>query len=168
MFILSVIGDDEVPVVAAALYDWLLFLHIVASMVWVGGAVVLGVVATAVLRSRDADAVARFVTGLKWLGPRVLAPATIAVVALGVWMVLDSEAWDFGQTWVVLALALFAAAFLIGAVYQSRTAIGADRALERGDHDEALRQLARWSWGYGAILLLLLVAAWDMVFKPGL
>jgi uncharacterized membrane protein len=153
---------------AAGLYDWLLFLHIVASMVWVGGAVVLGAVAIAVVRRRDRDAVARFVGGLKWLGPRVLAPSTVAVLALGVWMVLDSEAWDFGQLWVMLALALFAAAFLIGAAHQSRAALGADRAVERGDHDEALRQLTRWSWGYAAIVLLLLAAAWDMVFKPGL
>ena len=77
-------------------------------------------------------------------------------------------AWDFGQLWVLLALGLFAAAFLVGAAHQSRAAIGAERALERGDHDEARRQLARWSWGYWLIVMLLVVAAWDMVFKPGL
>jgi hypothetical protein len=27
---------------------------------------------------------------------------------------------------------------------------------------------ARWSWGYWLIVPLLVVAAWDMVFKPGL
>jgi uncharacterized membrane protein len=46
---------------AAGLYDWLLPLHIVAAMVWVGSAVLLVALVTGVLRSRDPEAVARFV-----------------------------------------------------------------------------------------------------------
>jgi uncharacterized membrane protein len=154
--------------VAAGLYDWLLFGHIVAAMGWVGGGVMLGVVVGAVVRRRDPDAVARVVVGLSWVGPRVLAPSTVAVLGLGVWMVLDSSGWGFDQLWVELALGLFLAAGLIGAVHQSRAALRAERALEAGDADEALRQLTRWSWGYRLIVLVLLAAVWDMVFKPGL
>ena len=149
-------------------YDWLLFAHILAAMVWVGGAVLLGVLAIRVVRDGEQGAVARFVAGMRVIGPLVLAPATIAVVGFGVWLVLDSSAWDFGQFWIQLALALFAAAFVIGAAHQSRTAIAAERAADRGDHDEARRQLVRWSWGYWAIVALLVVATWDMTTKPGL
>jgi len=102
------------------------------------------------------------------VGPLVLAPATVLVVGVGVWMVLDSSAWGFDQTWVQFALGLFAGAFLIGVAFQSRAALKADAAATAGDAREALRQLTRWSWGYRAILLLLLVATWDMVMKPGL
>jgi hypothetical protein len=98
----------------------------------------------------------------------VLAPATIGVVAFGVWRVLASDSWEFGQTWIVVGLALFAVAFLVGAAFQSRAALGAERAVDRGVDAEALRQLGRWVRGYGLILVLLLVIAWDMVFKPGL
>jgi uncharacterized membrane protein len=154
--------------VAADLYSWLLLVHILAAMTWLGGAVLLGGLVTGVLRDREPDAVTRFVAGLRFVGPRVLAPATVAVVGLGIWLVLNSAAWDFGQFWVQLALALFAAAFLIGAAHQSRAAIQAERAAAGGEHGEALRQLARWSWGYRLIVVLLVAAAWDMVFKPGL
>ena len=154
--------------IAASLYEWLVFLHVLAAMIWVGGAVVLGVMATVVLRSGEPEAVARFIAGLRTIGPLVLAPATLAVLGLGVWMVLDSDAWTFGQLWLELALGVFAAAFLIGAVHQSRSALAAERAAGQGDHGEALRQLRRWSWGYRVIVLLLIVAAWDMVMKPGL
>jgi len=153
---------------AAELYDWLLFGHVVAAMAWVGGGLVLGALATQVVRGKDADAVARFVASLRRIGPLVLAPSTIAVIGLGVWMVLDSAAWDFGQFWVQFALGLFAAAFVIGAAHQSRAAIGAERAVAAGDDGLALRQLARWSAGYWVIVALLVVAAWDMIFKPGL
>jgi uncharacterized membrane protein len=150
------------------LYDWLLFAHIVAAMVWVGGAVLLGVLAVRASRDPDRGAVSRFISTMKVIGPMVLAPATLAVVGFGVWLVLNSAAWDFGQRWVQLALALFGGAFALGAAHQSRAAIGAERAADRGDHDEARRQLVRWSWGYWAIVVLLIVATWDMTAKPGL
>ena len=67
-----------------------------------------------------------------------------------------------------LGLGLFAAAFLIGAVWQRRTALRAERAAARDDGAEAHRQLKRWLWGYRLIVLLLVVAAWDMTTKPGL
>ena len=153
---------------AAGLYDWLLFGHIVAAAYWVGGGVLLGVVVGAVVRRRDPDAVARVVAGLSWVGPRVLAPSTVAVLGLGIWMILHSSGWGFGQFWVQFALGLFVAAGAIGAVHQSRAALSAERAIEAGDGEEALRQLTRWSWGYRAIVVLLVVAVWDMVFKPGL
>jgi uncharacterized membrane protein len=155
-------------VTTATLYDWLLFGHVVAAMVWLGGGVLLAAQAVLTVRSADPDAVGRFVRSLRVLGPAVLAPATIAVAGLGVWLVLDSAAWDFGQTWVQIAIALFAVAFVVGAAHQSRAAIHAQRAVEGGDEPEARRQLARWCAGYVAIVLALLAIAWDMVFKPGL
>ena len=150
------------------LYDWLLFLHVLAAMVWVGGGVMLAAIAARVLRDPDPAAVGRFTASLRSLGPLVLAPATVAVLGLGIGLVVDSDAWDSGQLWLQLGLALFAAAFLIGAVWQSRTALAATRAAERDNNGEARRQLRRWSWGYRLIVLLLVAAAWDMTTKPGL
>ena len=150
------------------LYDWLLFLHVLAAMVWVGGGVMLAAIAARVLRDPDPAAAGRFTASLRSLGPLVLAPATVAVLGLGIGLVVDSDAWDFGQLWLQLGLALFVAAFLIGAVWQSRTALAATRAAERDNNDEARRQLRRWSWGYRLIVLLLVAAAWDMTTKPGL
>ena len=90
------------------LYDWLRLLHVLAAMVWVGGGVMLAVTAARVLRDRDPAAVGRFTGSLRVLGPRVLAPATVAVLGLGIGLVVESDAWDFGQLWVQLGVALFA------------------------------------------------------------
>jgi hypothetical protein len=48
--------------VLATLSEWLLFLHIVAAMVWVGGPVALNVLVAIVLRSGGADDVTWFVS----------------------------------------------------------------------------------------------------------
>lgn len=149
-------------------YDALVFLHVLAAMVWLGGLATLTVLVALTLRSGEPDAVARFIRSLRTIGPVVFAPASLGVLGFGVWLVLDSDAWGFGQTWIVLGFSLFAAAFLVGAVFQSRAALSAERAAAAGDDREAARQLGRWSWGMRLILLLLLVATWDMVVRPGL
>src|SRR5262249_13301214 len=154
--------------VAASFYDWLMLLHVLAAMIWLGGTLTLSVLATYLVRHRERAAIARFVASLRVIGPLVLAPATLGVVGLGIWLVLDSDAWNFGQTWVRLALALFTAAFLVGAIFQSRAAIGAQRAVAEGNDAEAAKQLTRWAWGSRTVLIALVVATWDMVMKPGL
>ena len=152
----------------ATLYQWLFLVHIVAAMVWVGGAVFVAALAARALRTDDVGEIGRFVRGLRTTAPIVLAPAAVTVAGFGVWLVLNSAAWSFDQGWVQVALGLFAVSFLIGAAYLSRRAIGAERAAEVGDTRAAHRQLRGWARGYGVVLTLLLVTTWDMVFKPGL
>jgi uncharacterized membrane protein len=151
----------------AALYDWLVFLHVLAAMVWVGGLAALAALGFNVLRTGDRDAITRFVASFRVVGPFVLMPAAVLVLVLGIWMVIDNAAWSFEQTWIWLALVLLAAAVLVGAVFLSRAALAAERAVNAGDHAQATQQLRRWSWGIRLILLLLVVATWAMVFKPG-
>ena len=150
----------------ASLYDWLLLLHILAAMFWVGGITVVGAFAVRILRTREPGATAGFLGSLRVIGPLVLAPAPIVLLGMGIWMV--AKQWDFGDTWISIAFALFIVAFLIGAAHQSRAAIAAERASQARDDAAALRHLRRWAYGMGVILVLLVVATWDMVFKPGL
>jgi uncharacterized membrane protein len=151
----------------AALYEWLMFLHVLTAMVWVGGLVALFAFGTYVLRTGEDTAVARFIASLRVVGPLVLTPAAVLVLLLGLWMVGDNAAWSFGQTWIWFSLALLAVAVLVGAVFLSRAALAAERAAKAGDQAGARQQLRRWSWGILLILLLLVVATWNMVFKPG-
>ncbi len=100
---------------------------------------------------------------------RVLMPAVIAVLIFGIWLVLAISAWQFTQLWILLALGAFALAFVIGAVYLRRIALALDR-LTAADFNltEARALLSRWIVAYQIVLLTLLFAVWDMVFKPGL
>jgi hypothetical protein len=150
--------------------SWLHFGHVLSAIVWVGG-VMLSIVGLRVLASGDPNAIRQFAGTLSYAGIRVLLPAVVGTLALGIWLVLESAAWDFGQLWVLLALGLFAVAFLIGAVYLSRIGTSLQR-LAVSDEPTAANEgstlLDRWLLGYGMVLVVLLIAVWDMVFKPGL
>lgn len=156
---------EQLPV-GATLYDWLMFGHVLAAMIWLGGWALLSILATQTLRQRDPGSLARFAATMRFVGPRLFAPATGLVAGLGVWLVLDSHQWHFRQLWIVLAIGLFAGVLVIGAGFQSRAAIGVERALARDDPDQARRHVTHWAWGSAAILLLLILATWDMTVKP--
>ncbi len=76
----------------------------------------------------------------------------------------------FTQLWILLALAAFILAFFVGAIYLSRAAIRLERitAQENFDLQAARSLLGQWIIGYRVVLVILLFAVWDMVFKPGL
>lgn len=150
------------------MYDWLKLVHVLAGMVWLGGLVTLLVLGVRARRGGDADTAARFVGSLRTVGPFVLAPSAGVVVVFGIWMVADSAAWSFGDGWVRAGLALVIAAVAVGAAFLGRTGMAAERAVRAGDHAEVARQLGRWAWGIALLVLLLVVATWDMVVKPGM
>jgi uncharacterized membrane protein len=155
----------RVPV-GATVYEWLVFGHLLAAMIWLGGWATLSVLATQALRQKDPGVLARFAATVRFLGPRLFAPATVLVAGLGVWLVLDSHQWHFGQLWIELAIGVLAGVFVIGAGFQSRAAIAAERAIVEGNPDQAARHTRHWAWGSLAILLLLIAATWDMTVKP--
>jgi uncharacterized membrane protein len=153
--------------------SWLLFVHVLSAMVWFGGGLTLMVVGFRARSSSQTEAIASFARTLPYVGLRVLMPSVVVLLVTGVWQVLASSAWSFSQLWVRVALGLFILAFLVGAVYLSRVGIELARATaDNGPAGQtAARYIAllnRWLIGYVVVLGLLLVAVWDMVFKPGL
>src|SRR6266571_4849262 len=107
---------------------WLLFVHVLSAMVWLGGGLTLMVAGFRARSSARPEAVAEFAGTVPFVGLRVLMPSVIVLLVTGIWQVLASSAWSFSQLWVRLALGLFILAFLVGAVYLSRVGIGLTRA----------------------------------------
>ena len=52
----------------------------------------------------------------------------------------------------------------MGAVVLSRAVILAEA---RGDRLDTVRRVRRWTWAYGLVLLLVVVATWDMAATQG-
>jgi uncharacterized membrane protein len=146
---------------------WLHFLHVLSAVVWVGGGFVLSIVGSRARASKDPNAIPEFSQTLTYIGTRVMLPAVVGTLVFGVWMVLENVDWNFSQLWVRLAIGLFVLAFLIGAIYLGRLGIQLQR-LASNDRAAAVAVLGRWLAGYWLVLLVLLIALWDMIFKPGM
>ncbi len=152
-----------------SLEPWLHFAHITGAVIWVGGGVMLSIIGGRARRSGNVALLGEFARTLSYVGLRVFTPAVVVVLVTGVWLVFAEGSGDFTQLWVLLALGAFAVAFLIGAVYLSRSAIRLERVVSgpAPDVQAARDALGRWLLGYGVVLVVLLFALWDMVFKPG-
>ncbi len=150
------------------LEHWLLFLHVLGAIVWIGGGLTLSLVGWRARSSGDLSVAAEFSKTLRRVGLPLFTPALLVVLATGLVMALDGSGGRFSQPWILIGIALFLLAFLIGAVYMSRAGIAVERAVSgpAGDASAVTSLIGRWLVGYGVVLLLLVVAVWDMVFKP--
>jgi uncharacterized membrane protein len=94
-------------------YEFLLFLHVTAAVIWLGGAFTFQLYGAVVRRGGDVDEIAQFAGRAGALGERMFVPASLVVVLAGVGLMLDGN-WDWGRLWVVIALVTFAASFVTG------------------------------------------------------
>ena len=94
-------------------YEFLLFVHITAAVIWLGGAFTFQMYGVVVRRGGDPEEMARFAGRAGFLGERMFVPASLVVVLAGIGLMIDGN-WDWGQLWVIFALVTFAASFLTG------------------------------------------------------
>lgn len=148
------------------LFKVLLFVHILASMVWVGGTVMLGFISRRVEKTGDAAFRARFAMIASVVGP-VIGVSAGLLLASGIWMVLDSDAIELSQTWVWLGLAGFLLSAIVGAAFFGPASVKIVKDLEDGRVEEADRRAKQFNMVAQFDLLLLIAIVGVMVFKPG-
>jgi uncharacterized membrane protein len=151
------------------LYEFLLFIHVAATVVWVGAGLCSLVLATGYDRDGDEPAIRRFLADQERLATRLFIPASLTVVIFGIALVIESDAWTFDYLWIVLGLVGFAATFVTGLfmIKPASERIGAAMEREGGRLTPALRTdvrklivMARLDY----VVLFLAIA--DMVIKP--
>lgn len=94
-------------------YEFLLFVHISAAVIWLGGAFTFQMYGFVVRRGGDPEELARFAGRAGSLGERMFVPASLVVILAGIGLMIDGN-WGWDQLWVIFALVTFAASFLTG------------------------------------------------------
>ena len=150
------------------LYEWLLFFHILFAAIWVGGSAMLQALYLRIRRATPQRSV-DFMSDVEVIGTRVFIPSALILVALGFGL-LSEGGWDFGETWIYLALAVFIASFLTGAGFLGPESGRIARlAAERSaDDPEVQSRIARVLTISRIELVFLILVILDMVIKPGL
>lgn len=147
-------------------YDLLLFLHIAAAVIWLGGGFVFIVLSFRAERSGSTAALQRVLGDAAPLGTFVMLPASLVALASGIAMILIGP-WSFGDLWLVIGLAGLAATATIGGAILKPTSERLHRLIaDHGMTPEAvalMRRLTRIA-RIDAVMLFLVLA--DMVLKP--
>jgi len=154
--------------ISAGYYDTLKFFHVLAAITWVGSAIYAQALATKVMAEGDPARLARTAKDIADLGNRLITPAAVAVLVLGIWMVAVSP-WNFTDTWVLLGLIGIGITIATGAAFlgpeSERLAKLSD---ERDPSDpEIQRRIKRIFMVSRVDLVVLVLVVADMVFKPG-
>lgn len=147
-------------------YEVVLFVHVVAAILWIGGGFAMVLIGARADRTDDAQTLATIFTAVGWLANRLFIPASLVVLAAGIVMTID--AWAFGDLWIVLALVGYAIAFATGVFVLTPRAerLGAQLERDGGVRPDSLLEmrkvltLARLDYG----VLFAIVAL--MVLKP--
>lgn len=142
-------------------------LHVVLAVIWVGGGVLLTVLALRAQAANDPGEIARIASQAAFAGERIFAPAGGLVFLTGIAMMINTD-WGWGKFWVDLGLLGYAATFTTGLAVLTPmakrvSALVTEQGSEAAETQEAIRKIllvVRID-----ITVLLIVVA-DMVTKP--
>lgn len=142
-------------------------IHVLAAVIWVGGAAATQLYAMRAKASGEPGRLAAFARDAEWIGPRVFLPMSLLLVATGFWMIAEGNLeWE---AWIIIALVAWAASALTGAAFlgpeSGRVAAAIDR--EGPESPDAQRRISRIFLISRIELLILLLIVVDMVVKPG-
>jgi uncharacterized membrane protein len=142
-------------------------IHVSVAVFWVGGGLLLTVLALRAERAGDPEDIATIARQAAFAGEKLFAPAGLVVLAMGITMVINDHI-GFGTTWVDIGLVGYALTFTTGIALLAPLAkkiatlcdtVGA-AAPETQATIKRILLIARFDIG----VLLLVVA--DMLMKP--
>jgi uncharacterized membrane protein len=95
------------------LYELLLFVHIAATVIWVGSGFLLLVLGVIAARAEDDAQLERILADNETLALRLFVPSSLTVLAAGVLLMIDGS-WSVDYLWLVLGLIGYLATFVTG------------------------------------------------------
>jgi uncharacterized membrane protein len=101
----------DAPTHAFAIFK---LIHVSVAVFWVGGGVLLTVLALRAERAKDPEEMAHIARQAVFAGEKLFAPAGLVVLAMGITMVINSPEIGFGTTWVDIGLTGYALSFATG------------------------------------------------------
>ena len=149
-----------------ATYQWFLAVHILAAVLWVGGAFTLQMFAIRTSRARSAERMAGFAGDAEWVGTRVFVPASLALVVFG-FLLIHQQHYEY-KFWLVFPIVVWTASFITGAAFLGPQSGRLSKAIEaRGiESPEAIAIQQRIFLVSRVELVLLLLVVLDMALKP--
>jgi uncharacterized membrane protein len=148
-------------------YELWLFLHITATIVWVGGGLAVQVFGLLTKRAGDPKRTAAFARDVSWTAMRVFMPSAALVFVSGVALTVDGD-WNWGEPFLAFGLVGLAGISAVAFGFLGPELGRIANALETEGPSPAI--FARLGTRINVARLLsglLLVIVFVMVVKPG-
>jgi uncharacterized membrane protein len=152
-------------------YNEFKFVHVLAAIIWVGGAATAQVYALLAVRTNDPVRVAAFAGDTEFVGTRIFLPASVILLVSGILTVRESgSAWGYGQGWLQFGLAVIALSIVTGAGFLGPESGRISKATKAGgvESPEVQARIRRIFLVSRIELVLLVAVVFDMVVKPGM
>ena len=151
------------------LYTALKFLHVVAAIVWVGGAIAMTVLNIRLARARNREALAVLSNLSPFYGQAVLGPAAGLTLLAGIATALNAG-FPFRSLWIIWGFAAILLSVALGAtlIRVTMQRLSAYATASDGEPAQIAALQGRLALWNAINILLLLSAVWVMVAKPTL
>jgi uncharacterized membrane protein len=149
-------------------YDWLLTVHVLAAIIWVGGAFTVDMMAIRIARDPDPARLASFARDVEVIGLRVFLPASLVLLVFGFWLVHEGH-WSLSDGWLAFGLAVIAITIVTGATFLGPESGRISKLIdaEGPASPDARRRIDRLFLVSRIQLVLLMLAVVAMTAKPG-
>src|SRR5215218_1286559 len=153
--------------IAATTYQWYLSIHILAAVLWVGGAFTIQLLAIRAARPNARLQLGSLASEIEWVGTRLFIPSSLILVIMGFLLVSEGNL-DY-ELWIVFAIAVWAASFISGIAFLGPQSgkLGRDVEQYGPDSPQAMARLQKIFLVSRIELVLLLLVVLDMALKPG-
>lgn len=151
------------------MYEFLLTIHVLAAVIWVGGGIAMHILGRRVLKRNDPQEIYKFSEEVNIIGLRLYAPVSLILLVAGI-LLVNEVGYEFSQTWITLGFLGWIISFLVGIGYYGpqdkklQTLVAAEGPTAPGVVANVRQALLVNSI---EILILVLVII-DMTTKPGL
>ena len=142
-------------------------IHVTSAVLWVGGGVMLTILAIIAERSNDPLQIANVARQAATVGEKFFAPIGLITFLMGLAMMLNTN-WGWGHFWIVIGLIGYATTFGIGIGLISPTVKKLHKVIETNGptHPDSIALIKRVMLIARVDAALLLIVVLDMVTKP--
>ena len=151
----------------APMADLLLTIHVLAAVRWVGGSVLM--LATGYyLRGRDVDTRVEYTRWTEWLAPRIIAPASVAVIIAGP-LLVSEIGYEMNEPWLHVGFFGWFVSTVLGIAFYPREGKKRERLIEQHGvaHESVAASVNRVLTVATVDTLVVVLVVIDMTTKPG-
>jgi uncharacterized membrane protein len=150
------------------LYDFLLFLHVAAAVIWVGGGFALNVLGSRLVKTAGPEEKAGFARQVAFIGQRIFAPVSGLLFLAGVFLTLDR--WSFKDLWIAIGVVGFLYSAITGAAIIGPLSAKTGKLIESsGADDPQVSHNIKKLFALGRVeLVVMFIVIAAMTMKPTL